>query len=57
MLPRSLDFELPENAMDYVQYRGGFADVLRCGTGGRLVAVKALRPQCGLQEMRRVSQH
>lgn len=56
-LPRSLHFELPESELDDVQYRGGFADVLRCEYGGRGVAVKILRRR-GLssQEMRKVSQ-
>lgn len=45
------------NAMDDVQYHGGFADILRCECSGRKVAVKALRPQgLGLPEMRNVSQ-
>lgn len=58
MLPRTLCFELPENATDDVRYRGGFADVLRCECGGREVAAKALRPQAvNLQEMRKVNQH
>ena len=41
--------------MDDVRYRGGFADVLRCECGGREVAVKALRPQVSLEEMRKAS--
>ena len=57
MLPRSLHFELPGNAMNDVRYSGGFADVLRCESGGREIAVKILRPQgLSLQEVRRVSQ-
>lgn len=58
MLPRSLYFELPGNAVDDVRYHGGFADVLKCEGSGRQVAVKALRPEGrSLQEMRKVSQH
>ena len=45
--------------MGDVQYRGGFADVLKCECGDRTVAVKALRPHDGLslEDMRNVSHH
>ena len=56
ILPKSLNFELPENAMDDVVYSGGFADVLRCRCGGQEVAVKALRLQgLNLEETKKVS--
>ena len=43
--------------MGDVQYRGGFADVLKCECGDRTVAVKDLRPRddLSLKEMRNVS--
>lgn len=56
MLPRSLHFELPVNAMDNVRYRSGSASVLRGKCNGRELAVKALWPQgLSLQEMKKVS--
>ena len=57
LLPRSLHFELPGNAMGDAQYHGGYADVLKRGCGGREVAIKALRARRGLtlEVMRNVS--
>ena len=58
MLPGSLHFELPENAMDDddVQSQGGFADVLKREYGGREVAVKVLRlRRLGLEKIRKVN--
>ena len=43
LLPRSLHFELPEDPVGVVVYRGGFGDVLKREHRGREVAVKALR--------------
>jgi hypothetical protein len=58
MLPRSLHFELPGNAMDAdgALYCGGYADVFRCESGGREVAVKVLRRlSLSSQEIKKVS--
>ena len=56
LLPESLRFELPENTMGDVQYRGGFANVLKREWGNREIAVKVLRPQDFTpQEMTKVS--
>ena len=43
LLPGSLYFELPEDPVGVVVYRGGFGDVLKREHRGREVAVKALR--------------
>ena len=45
LIPTSLCFELPENTMGDVQYRGGFAEVVRRECGDKAIAVKVLRRQ------------
>lgn len=59
ILPSSLHFELPEFMADPPYAHGGFADVWRCESHGRYVAVKALRiyPIRNVAEVTRVSQH
>ena len=55
-LPRSLHFELPRSVTGGRQHSGGFSEVFRCESGGREVAVKALRLKIGSQEVRNASQ-
>jgi len=43
MIPSSLYFKLPENAVDTPLFRGGTADVSKYKYGDREVAVKVLR--------------
>lgn len=58
LLPASLRFGLPVDAVGDAQYHGGSANVLRREYGGQEVAIKALRPH-GLtpEEMKNVSRH
>ncbi|KAF9780780.1 kinase-like domain-containing protein [Thelephora terrestris] len=52
LLPRSLHFELPGDAIGDFQCKGGFADVLKYECHGHEVAVKALRVNAqALQEV------
>lgn len=56
LLPKSLRFELSENAMGGAQSHGGFADVFKGKWGDREIAVKVLRPRDFTpQEMVKVS--
>jgi len=55
MLPRSLDFELPENAGDTPLFRGGTADVSKYKYGDQEVAVKVLRVGNNLRVTAKVS--
>ena len=58
LLPASLRFGLPVDAVGDAQYRGGSANVLKRECGGQEVAVKALRPhRLTPEEMKNVSRH